>query len=316
MKYIHGKCWEDIADAIRQAKNLIYIIGWSVYHPVRLTSVDDGPRQPWHDLLSKIDGPAAYDVLANFEQRWLKASEKRHRISIHRSSSEDALLKIDRIPNIMGLSEASLVSDNDPESWHVQVFRSLDSTSVKGFPKDSKEASGKNFLCGKNILVDMSIHTDYVKAIRSAQHFIYVENHQYFFGIVHSTGIHIMTSSIRTKEQPNIGIQTSGIRSSFCEESTLAQTTNQVDQSPSARSFFCNKSSRSLNAMWLNHSNQSLLPFHPTHQPIIEKTKGANNLIPMEIALKIASKINAREKFSPYIVISMASPGMAQQAET
>ena len=50
-------------------------------------------------------------------------------------------------------------------------------------------------------------------------------------------------------EQPNIGIQTSGIRSSFCEESTLAQTTNQVDQSPSARSFFSNKSSQSLNAM-------------------------------------------------------------------
>ncbi|KAF8047708.1 hypothetical protein N665_2861s0002 [Sinapis alba] len=406
MKYIHGKCWEDMADAIRQAKNLIYITGWSVYHPVRLvrrnndptdgtlgdllkqrsqegvrvlllvwddltsssflghrtinhlqwgffpleflkyvlciyvyvciiyrgymktsdeetrhffknssvqvimcprsggkghhsfvkktevgtiythhqktvivdaeaaqgrrkiiafvggldmckgrfdtpnhplfrtlktlhkddfhnpnfeTSVDDGPRQPWHDLHSKIDGPAAYDVLANFEQRWLKASEKRHRISIHhRSSSEDALLKIDRIPNIMGLSEASFVSDNDPESWHVQVFRSLDSTSVKGFPEDSKEASGKNLVCGKNILVDMSIHTAYVKAIRSAQHFIYIEN-QYFLG-----------SSFNWDSRTNIG---------------------------------------------------------------------ANNLIPMEIALKIASKIRAREKFAAYIVIPMWPEG-------
>ena len=92
--------------------------------------MDDGPRQPWHDLHSKIDGPAAYDVLANFGQRWLKASEKRHRISIHRSSSEDALLEIDRIPNIMGLSEASSVSDNDPESWHVQVIQKYDGTIV------------------------------------------------------------------------------------------------------------------------------------------------------------------------------------------
>ncbi|PQQ14260.1 phospholipase D beta 1 [Prunus yedoensis var. nudiflora] len=33
------------------------------------------PRQPWHDLHSKIDGPAAYDVLTNFEERWLKASK-------------------------------------------------------------------------------------------------------------------------------------------------------------------------------------------------------------------------------------------------
>ncbi|WZZ41285.1 hypothetical protein YC2023_037544 [Brassica napus] len=268
MQYIHGKCWEDMADAIRQAKNLIYITGWSVYHPVRLvrrnndptnstlgdllkeksqgvrvlllvwddrtswnflghrtcglmktndeetrhffknssvqviicprscgkglhsfvkktevktyythhqktvivdadaaqgrrkivafvggldvckgrfdtpkhplfttlktlhkddfynqcfgTTDDAGPRQPWHDLHSKIDGPAAYDVLANFEQRWLEASEKRHRISIHRSSSKDALLTIDIISNIMGLLEATSVIDNDPESWNVQ----------------------------------------------------------------------------------------------------------------------------------------------------------------------------------------------------
>jgi phospholipase D1/2 len=31
------------------------------------------------------------------------------------------------------------------------------------------------------VLIDMSIHTAYVKAIRSAQHFIYIEN-QYFIG--------------------------------------------------------------------------------------------------------------------------------------
>ncbi|CAH8334091.1 unnamed protein product [Eruca vesicaria subsp. sativa] len=36
MKYMHGKCWEDMADAIRQARKLIYITGWSIYHPVRL----------------------------------------------------------------------------------------------------------------------------------------------------------------------------------------------------------------------------------------------------------------------------------------
>lgn len=39
----------------------------------------------------------------------------------------------------------------------------------------------QNLVCGKNLLIDMSIHTAYVKAIRSAQHFIYIEN-QYFLG--------------------------------------------------------------------------------------------------------------------------------------
>lgn len=36
MDYVHGKCWHDIFDAIRQARRLIYITGWSVWHKVRL----------------------------------------------------------------------------------------------------------------------------------------------------------------------------------------------------------------------------------------------------------------------------------------
>ncbi|KAK6117780.1 hypothetical protein DH2020_048482 [Rehmannia glutinosa] len=183
-QYMHGKCWRDIFDAIRHARRLIYITGWSVWHKVRLVRDDnslsdytlgellksksqegvrvllliwddptsrsilgyktevgviythhqktvvvdadagnnrrriiaflggldlcDGrydtpqhpifrtlqtlhsddyhnptyagnvagcPREPWHDLHCKIDGPAAYDVLSNFEERWLKASK-------------------------------------------------------------------------------------------------------------------------------------------------------------------------------------------------------------------------------------------------
>lgn len=34
--YKQGQCWEDICHAILEAQNLIYIIGWSVYHPIRL----------------------------------------------------------------------------------------------------------------------------------------------------------------------------------------------------------------------------------------------------------------------------------------
>ncbi|KAK2663723.1 hypothetical protein Ddye_002297 [Dipteronia dyeriana] len=32
----HGKCWEDICHSIVEARHLIYIIGWSVFHPVKL----------------------------------------------------------------------------------------------------------------------------------------------------------------------------------------------------------------------------------------------------------------------------------------
>ncbi|KAL2547373.1 Phospholipase D beta 1 [Forsythia ovata] len=205
------------------------------YHNPNFTGSAVGcPREPWHDLHCKIDGPAAYDVLTNFEERWLKAS-KLHGIQKMKASHDDALLKLERIPDILGIEETACLQEDDPEVWHVQIFRSIDSNSVKGFPKDPKEATNRNLVCGKNVLIDMSIHSAYVKAIRAAQHFIYIEN-QYFLGSSYN---------------------------------------------------------------WNNY-----------------KDLGANNLIPMEIALKIANKIRAKERFSVYIVVPMWPEGVPTSTPT
>ncbi|KAG4119573.1 hypothetical protein ERO13_D11G088400v2 [Gossypium hirsutum] len=204
------------------------------YHNPTYTGSTVGcPREPWHDMHSKIDGPAAYDVLVNFEERWLKAA-KPHGLKKLKKPFDDALLRIARIPDIMGVSDFT-ENENDPERWHVQIFRSIDSNSVKGFPKDPKDATSKNLVCGKNVLIDMSIHTAYVKAIRAAQHFIYIEN-QYFLGSSYN---------------------------------------------------------------WSSYKNL-----------------GADNLIPMEIALKIASKIKANERFAAYVVIPMWPEGVPTGAAT
>lgn len=40
MQHGHGKCWHDIFDAISNARRLIYITGWSVWHKVRLVRDD------------------------------------------------------------------------------------------------------------------------------------------------------------------------------------------------------------------------------------------------------------------------------------
>ncbi|XVE73955.1 hypothetical protein DITRI_Ditri11bG0159800 [Diplodiscus trichospermus] len=205
------------------------------YHNPTFTGTVAGcPREPWHDLHCRIDGPAAYDVLVNFEERWLKAA-KPHGIKKLKMSYDDALLRLERIPDIIGISDFPGVNENDPEAWHVQIFRSIDSNSVKGFPKDPKDATSKNLVCGKNVLIDMSIHTAYVKAIRAAQHFIYIEN-QYFIGSSYN---------------------------------------------------------------WNSY-----------------RDLGANNLIPMEIALKIASKIKANERFAAYIVVPMYPEGVPTGAAT
>ncbi|XP_071731984.1 phospholipase D delta-like isoform X2 [Rutidosis leptorrhynchoides] len=58
------------------------------------------PRQPWHDLHCKIEGPAAYDVLLNFEQRWRKTTKWREFALVAKRMAhwqDDALLKIVRI---------------------------------------------------------------------------------------------------------------------------------------------------------------------------------------------------------------------------
>ncbi|KAF8084353.1 hypothetical protein N665_0721s0010 [Sinapis alba] len=208
------------------------------YHNPTFSGGTKAPRQPWHDLHCKIEGPAAYDILINFEQRWKKAtkrSEIGQKFKKVTRWHDDSLIKLERISWILSPSTAfstndtSWVSkDDDKQNWHVQVFRSIDSGSLKGFPKDVHKAHEQNLVCAKNLVIEKSIQTAYIQAIRSAQHFIYIEN-QYFIG------------------------------SSF---------------------------------VWPNY-----------------KEAGADNLVPIELALKIASKIRARERFAVYIVIPMWPEG-------
>ncbi|XP_023003858.1 phospholipase D delta-like isoform X1 [Cucurbita maxima] len=216
------------------------------FHNPAIPPGTNGPREPWHDLHCRIDGPAAYDLLMNFEQRWNKATRwTEFGLRCRRINHwHDALIKIERIswilsPKLNMLPDGStkvpddepnvyVSKEEDPENWHVQIFRSIDSGSVKGFPKDAHLAVSQNLVCAKNLAIEKSIEMAYIQAIRSAQHFIYIEN-QYFIGSSYG---------------------------------------------------------------WPGYKNA-----------------GADHLIPMELALKIASKIRARERFVVYIVIPMWPEG-------
>ncbi|XP_074562986.1 phospholipase D delta-like isoform X1 [Curcuma longa] len=219
--------------------NDLYSVFSNDFHNPTFSVETKGPRQPWHDQHCRIEGPAAYDVLENFEQRWRKATKREFGLRLKEKVShwhDDSLIKLERISWIV--SPSAMVSNDDPSlwvsseedsnHWHVQIFRSIDSGSIKGFPKNPQKAQEQNLVCQKNLIIDKSIHTAYVRAIRSAKHFIYIEN-QYFLG------------------------------SSYA---------------------------------WPSYKNS-----------------GADNLIPMEIALKIARKIRAKERFAVYVVIPMWPEG-------
>ncbi|KAF6162416.1 hypothetical protein GIB67_009043 [Kingdonia uniflora] len=194
------------------------------FHNPTFPSRTRGPRQPWHDLHCRIEGPAAYDILTNFEQRWRKATKWRDfRIKKVTHWHDDALIKLDRISWILtpardNSRNVHVSAEEDPENWH--VFRSIDSGSVKGFPKVMKEAE-------EQVRVDTGV------VMFKLFQFAYLESH--------------MRKKFKDREEHTCCI--------------------------------C-----------------------------------AHNLVPMELALKIASKINAKERFSVYIVIPMWPEGSPSSA--
>ncbi|KAF8698656.1 hypothetical protein HU200_034905 [Digitaria exilis] len=184
-----------------------------------------GPREPWHDVHCRVEGPAAWDVLDNFEQRWRKQAGE------------------DRINLLVTLNKAwaSREAINDPESWDVQVFRSIDGGAAAGFPEgddeDSpEEAARLGLVSGKDHVIERSIQDAYIHAIRRAKDFIYIEN-QYFLGSSYAW-------------QPNDGVTV-----------------------------------ESINAL---------------------------HLIPKELSLKIVSKIEAGERFAVYVVVPMWPEGVPE----
>lgn len=158
-----------------------------------------GPREPWHDAHACVRGEAAWDIMQNFEQRWVKQFDP------------SLLIPVNKITDL----EHDYSVNSTERNWNVQVFRSIDHVSAS--------FNGK-----VPFTVERSIHEAYVDAIRRAERFIYIEN-QYFIGGCH---------------------------------------------------------------LWEN-----------------DKHSGCGNLIPIEIALKIVSKIKAKERFAVYVLIPMWPEG-------
>lgn len=129
-----------------------------------------GPREPWHDVHCRVEGPAAWDVLYNFEQRWQRQAGK----------GNNLLFSVSELETFTGRPSPA-TSSEDPETWNVQVFRSIDDSAVYGFPKNPEKAATVGLVSGKDNIIDRSIQDAYIHAIRRAKNFIYIEN-QYFIG--------------------------------------------------------------------------------------------------------------------------------------
>lgn len=125
---------------------------------------DSGPREPWHDIHSKVTGAAAWDVLENFETRWRRQAAE-HKGQLHTVTDEDFV-----------------TADGECEiqdgSFNVQILRSINYSSA------DLERERPGLMLRLRSTVDASIQRAYVHAIRRATSFIYIEN-QYFIGSSH-----------------------------------------------------------------------------------------------------------------------------------
>jgi phospholipase D1/2 len=143
-----------------------------------------GPREPWHDIHCKLEGPIAWDVLYNFEQRWEKQVGKQF---------QQFLFPIQELDRILIHPSDAMLSEEDGETWSVQLFRSIDGGAVSNFPQAPNEVIELGLVSGKDNIIDRSIQDAYINAIRRAKNFIYIEN-QYFLGSSygwHSTDIKV-----------------------------------------------------------------------------------------------------------------------------
>ncbi|XVE71452.1 hypothetical protein DITRI_Ditri10aG0151700 [Diplodiscus trichospermus] len=127
-----------------------------------------GPREPWHDMHCRLEGPVAWDVLFNFEQRWRK------------QGVEGLLVPLKELDDIF-IPPSPITSPEHHETWNVQLFRSIDGGAAFGFPENPEDAARSGLVSGKDHVVDRSIQDSYINAIRRAKNFIYIEN-QYFVG--------------------------------------------------------------------------------------------------------------------------------------
>jgi phospholipase D1/2 len=127
---------------------------------------DEGPRQPWHDIHLKVEGPITRDLFRNFWDRWSYDIE-------HQKIDAEWELN----PSLELLSKTQAFTNEDIEKeWNCQLFRSICSLSTKFDKCESQTLLHKD---GK--LVDNSIANAHINAIRNATNFIYVET-QYFAG--------------------------------------------------------------------------------------------------------------------------------------
>ena len=147
------------------------------------SNVKEGPRQPWHDIHMKVEGPVVCDMIQSFIDRWAFDVEHQNLGSEWNidASTENSQSLSSWIMNANRTTEIALNSSSYSEKfWNCQLLRSICSLSTK-FLSENSDTNYKSLFSEDEIKVDNSIAKAYIQAIRNAVNFLYIET-QYFAG--------------------------------------------------------------------------------------------------------------------------------------
>ncbi|CAI5463895.1 unnamed protein product [Closterium sp. Yama58-4] len=158
------------------------------------TKPDVGPRQPWHDIQCKVEGSIVWDLLTNFEQRWLRATKgarasprkRLHRGDIRALHGSAAVLH----KRGYRMGRRSVVDREEGRGyWSKRVVAKRGERGEVGREEGRGSEREESLVGDKGVTVDRSIQDAYIAAIRRAHHFIHIEN-QYFLGSAYAWASH------------------------------------------------------------------------------------------------------------------------------
>lgn len=153
-----------------------------------LPDADIYPRQPWHDIHARLDGPAAWDVARSFLKRWLLDREVYGKNGNDTGDNSRAWKTF--LDDLMdrGKFIQQWETRNNPGPWSAQVLHSLSRyhaaaprVNAKWHPKREEFKWSTLPAAGGNADFERSIQNSYLRAIGRAERFIHIEN-QYFIG--------------------------------------------------------------------------------------------------------------------------------------
>jgi phospholipase D1/2 len=241
-----------------------------------------GPREPWHDIHSSVRGPAAMDVIANFQERWFKQAP-------------------DAVGDLLDLTKLGLTNPlqrKTEDAWCSQVLRSIDERTAV-FDKARCYSSKYPHANSYNDSFSEGEKETRLKEILHASKEKLKRTGQKFKNTFHDTSI--------------TGERTTSFKSSHIDGYLFTRRLSQkkgrlVDNS--------------MHKGWLHHIRRSKHMVYIESQYFLgsshlwseHKSAKCGNLIPAEITFKICQKIAKGERYSAYILVPLWPEGISESS--